>query len=769
MKPKYLAALIFAMYSATASASASALQSFVVKDIRVEGIQRTEAGTVFSYLPVKVGDSLDDEKAAAAIKALYATGFFKDVRLEAENGVLVVMLQERPAVSQIDIVGIKEFSKEQLKDGLKQTGLAEGRIFDKSLLDKAEQELKRQYYSRGKYAVDVTTTVTPLERNRVAISFNVSEGEIAKIRQINIVGNKAFKEKDLLDLCVLTTSGWMTWFSKNDQYSKQKLSADLETLRSFYLNQGYLEFAIDSTQVSITPDKKDIYITLNMTEGEKYTVSEVKLAGEFKVPEDELRNLIQLKAGDVFSRERLTESNKAIGDRLGNDGYAFANVNAVPELDKDKHQVSFTFFIDPARRVYIRRINVAGNTRTRDEVLRRELRQMEGGWYAGDKINRSRERLDRLGYFSDINVETPAVTGTTDQVDVNYNVTEKSTGNIMLGAGFSSTDGFIVSGSVSQSNVFGTGNQLAVQVNSGKVNKVYSLSFTDPYYTVDGLSLGYDIYQRNTDSSSLTSVGNYSSHALGGGVRAGLPINEIDTINFGLNYEKTSLTLATDSPVRYQEFVTEFGSKNQTWRGEIGWARDTRDSIIYPTKGYLQSVYGEVGLPIGDLKYYKVNYRHQWFHPLSRTFTLMLNGEVGIGDGYGGKPLPFFKNYYAGGNSSVRGFDSGTLGPKDINGEALGGTRRLIGNAEVLFPFPGLKHDTSVRMSAFVDAGAAFGPGDATGQYAQMDLADLRYATGLAVSWNSPVGPLKFSLAKPLNAKSGDKEQRFQFTLGSVF
>jgi outer membrane protein insertion porin family len=765
MKPKYLAALIFAMYSV----SASAFQPFVVKDIRVEGIQRTEAGTVFSYLPVKVGDSLDDAKAAAAIKALYATGFFKDVRLETENGVLIVTLQERPSVSQIDIVGIKEFSKDQLKDGLKQTGLAEGRIFDKSLLDKAEQELKRQYYSRGKYAVDVTTTITPLERNRVAISFNVDEGEIAKIRQVNIVGNKAFKEKDLLDQFVLTTPGWMTWFSKNDQYSKQKLSADLETLRSFYLNQGYLEFSIDSTQVSITPDKKDIYITVNLTEGEKYVVSEVKLAGEFKVPETELRSLIQIKAGETFSRERLTESSKAISDRLGNDGYAFANVNAVPELDKDKHQVMFTFFIDPGRRVYVRRISVAGNTRTRDEVLRRELRQMEGGWYSGDKITRSRERLDRLGYFSDINVETPAVTGTTDQVDVNYSVTEKSTGNIMLGAGFSSTDGFIVSGSVSQSNVFGTGNQLAVQVNSGKVNKVYSLSFTDPYYTLDGLSLGYDIYQRNTDSSSLTSVGNYSSHALGGGVRAGLPINEIDTINFGLNYEKTNLGLASDSPQRYKDFVAEFGSKNQTWRGDVGWARDTRDSTLYPTKGYLQSVYGEVGLPIGDLKYYKVNYRHQWFSPLSRDFTLMLNGEIGVGGGYSGKPLPFFKNYYAGGNSSVRGFDSGTLGPKDVNGEALGGTRRIVGNAEVLFPFPGLKHDSSVRMSVFVDGGAAFGPGDVNGQYAKVDLVDLRYSTGLAVSWNSPVGPLKFSLAKPLNAKSGDKQQHFQFTLGSVF
>ena len=759
MKPTLLATLLAALYST----SALALQPFTVKDIRVEGIQRTEAGTVFSYLPVKVGEMMDDEKAAAAIKALYATGFFKDVRLEVENDVLIVQLEERPAISQIEFSGTKEFTKEQLKEGLKQIGLTEGRIFDKSMLDKAEQELKRQYFSRGKYAVDITTTVTPLERNRVALNFNVSEGQIAKIRQINIVGNRDFKEKDLLDLFSLSTPGWLTWYSKSDQYSKQKLSADLEILRSFYLNQGYLEFTIDSTQVSITPEKTDIYITVNLTEGPKYTVSDVKLAGDMLVPEEDLRKLIAIKPGEIFSREKLTESTKKIGDRLGNEGYAFANVNAAPELDKEKHQVSFTFFIDPGRRVYVRHINITGNSRTRDEVLRREMRQMEGGWYSGEKINRSRERIDRLGYFSDINVETPAVSGTTDQVDVNYNVTEKATGSVLLGAGFSSTDGLVLSGSVSQNNVFGTGNQLAVQVNSGKVNRVYSLSYTNPYYTVDGISLGYDLYKRNVDSTSLTAIGNYKSSTLGGGVRMSVPLNEIDSINLGLNYEKTDLTLSSSSPQRYLDFVNEFGASNKTLRGDIGWARDTRDSLTYPTKGRLQRIFGEIGLPPADLKYYKLSYQQQWFYPLSQDFTLMLNGEIGFGNGYGGKPLPFFKNFYAGGNTSVRGYDSGSLGPKDTNGDSLGGNRRLVGNAEIFFPFPGLKNDKSVRLSTFVDGGSAFGVGE------QFNLGNLRYSAGVAVSWFSPIGPLKFSLAQPLNAKPEDKKQRFQFTLGTSF
>ena len=769
MQIKLAVALVTSLWAV----SAHAMDTFVVKDIRVEGIQRTEAGTVFSYLPVKVGDTMDDEKASAAIKALFATGFFKDVRLEQQGNVLVVVVEERPAISKVDIVGSKEFTKEQLTTGLKQAGLAEGRIFDKSKLDRAVQEIKRLYFSKGKYAVQVETTVTPLERNRVSITFNIQEGDVAKIKQINIVGNHAFKEKQLLGVFSLQTPGLFSWYTKNDQYSKQKLAADLETLKSFYLNRGYLEFNVDSTQVSITPDKKDIYITVNISEGDKYTVSSVKLAGETVVPAAELEKLIMVKPGEVFSREKLTETAKKIGDRLGNDGYAFANVNAVPVVDKEKHEVAFTFYVDSGRRVYVNRINVTGNTRTKDEVVRREFRQMEGAWYAADKIKRSRERVERLGYFSDVNLTTPAVAGTTDQVDIDLGVTEKPTGSIMVGAGFSSSEGLILSGSVSQNNLFGTGNQATVQINSGKINKVYSVSYTNPYFTPDGLSLGYDLYRRDINTTSLSSVATYQDSTKGVGVRLGIPLNEKDSINLGLAYERFDLTVGTTSPIQYQDFVTKFGSSNDTVRADLGWARDSRDSLTYPTKGMLQRVYGEVGVPPGSLEYYKLSYQQQWFKPLSKNFTLMLNGEIGFGNGYAGKPLPFFKNFYAGGVSSVRGYDTSTLGPKlndPVNGVvAAGGNKRVVGNAELFFPMPGLKDDQSVRLSTFIDAGSTWGPDDYLGRYSSFNFKDLRYSTGVALSWISPVGPLKFSLAKPLNPKPGDRTQAFQFTLGTVF
>ncbi len=744
-------------------------EPFVVKDIRVEGIQRTEAGTVFSYLPVKVGEVMTDEKTAAAIKALYATGFFKDVRLEARDGVVIVTVEERPSIAKITLSGIKEFSEDDLKNGLKQTGLAEGRVLDRALLDKAEQELQRQYFNRGRYAVEIKSTLTPLERNRVAVQFDVVEGDSARIRQINIVGNKAFKEKELLNQFASTTPGWLTWYTKNDQYSKSRLGGDIEALRSFYLNRGYLEFNVDSTQVSISPDKQGIYITVNVTEGPQYRVSDVKLAGQMLVPEAELQKLVTVKPGEVFERDRLTESTKKIADRLGNDGYAFANVNAVPELDKDKSTVAFTLFVDPGRRVYVNRVNVAGNTKTRDEVVRREIRQMEGAYYDAEKINRSRDRLNRLGYFNEVNIETPSVAGTTDQVDVNVSVAEKSTGNVMLGAGFSSSEGLVLSGSVSQSNVFGTGNRVSAQINSGSVNKVYSLSFTNPYYTIDGISLGYDLYRRDIDATGLDNVGDYKTSTYGAGVRFGLPINERDFISFGLTYEQTSLSIDPSSPTIYKLFEQEFGSDNDTLRLDASWARDTRNSYLFPTKGQLQRVAAEVGTPLGSLQYYKLSFQHQHFLPLSKRFTLMLNGEVGIGGGLSGKPLPFFKNFYAGGNSSVRGFKNGTLGPKDLNDDALGGDKRIIGNAELFFPLPGLKDDQSLRMSAFVDAGATFGPNDDQGRYKDFAFGDLRYSAGIAVLWVSPLGPLKFSLAQPLASKPGDREEMFQFTLGNTF
>ncbi|MFZ5556225.1 MAG: outer membrane protein assembly factor BamA, partial [Pseudomonadota bacterium] len=476
------------------------------------------------------------------------------------------------------------------------------------------------------------------------------------------------------------------------------------------------------------------------------------------------------KPGEIFVRDRLTETTKKIGERLGNDGYAFANVNAVPELDKDKATVAFTLFVDPGRRVYVNRVNVAGNTKTRDEVVRREIRQMEGAYYDAEKINRSRDRLNRLGFFNEVNIETPSVPGTTDQVDVNVSVAEKSTGNVMLGAGFSSSEGLVLSGSVSQNNVFGTGNRLSAQINSGSVNTVYALSFTNPYYTIDGISLGYDLYRRDVDASRLSNVGDYKTSTLGAGVRFGLPVNERDFISFGLTYEQTSLTIdPLTAPTQYKLFVDEFGNDNDTLRLDTAWARDTRNSFLFPTKGLMQRVAAEVGTPVGSLQYYKLSFQHQHYFPLGKDFTLMLNGEVGIGGGLSGKPLPFFKNFYAGGTSSVRGFYNGTLGPKDINGNVLGGDKRVVGNAELFFPLPGLKDDQSLRMSTFIDVGATFGPNDANNLYQNFAFGDLRYSAGVAVLWVSPLGPLKFSLAQPIVKKDGDKAEVFQFTLGSTF
>lgn len=760
MKVRYVVALV----SALCASVSWAREPFEVKDIRVEGIQRTEAGTVFSYLPVKVGDVLDDEKAAAAIKALYATGFFKDVRLESENGVLIVVIEERPAIAQINIVGAKEFEKDKLKEGLKQAGLAESRIFDRSTLEKAEQELKQQYMARGKYAVKITTTTTPLERNRVGITFHVDEGRTAKIRKINIVGNKAFKEKDLLSAFSLRTPGLLTWLTKEDQYSKQKLGGDLESLRSYYLNRGYLEFSIESTQVSITPDMQDIYITVNIIEGPKYDVSEIKLAGELLVPEEELRKLIKLSTGDTFSREKLTESIKLITDRLGDDGYAFANVNASPQLDKEKQQVAFTFFIDPGRRVYVRRINITGNSRTRDEVIRREMRQFEGGWYSTSKINRSKTRVDRLNYFTAVNVETPAVPGTTDQIDVNVEVKEKPTGAVMFGAGYSNMEGLILSASVAQDNIFGTGKFVNLMVNTGSVNKTYSLSYTDPYFTKDGVTAGLDLYKRVLNTRTLSSVMNFNTDTLGAGLRFGIPINENDSILGGLGAEQTTIDLGPDSPQRNIDFVNKFGRTTLNIPGTLSWRRDGRDSAIWTTSGTTQRAFVEVGLPGGDLTYYKLSYDLRWYFPITEIFTLMLNGELGYGGGYSGKELPFFKNFFAGGNTSVRGYNISSLGPRDATNRTLGGNKRAVGNIEVLFPMPGMRNDRTVRLSAFLDGGTVWGPGGV-----RPEQEGLRYSAGIAVTWISPMGPLKISVAQPLNSKPGDNIQRFQFQFGQQF
>ncbi|MBC7501790.1 MAG: outer membrane protein assembly factor BamA [Herminiimonas sp.] len=756
---------------AVVSGHALAVDPFTVKDIRVEGIQRMEAGTVFSYLPVRVGETFTDEKGSAAIKALYATGFFKDVRIEIEGDVLVVMVEERPAIAGVDFTGSKEFEKDQLTKAMKDVGLSESRIYDKSLVDRAEQELKRQYLSRGLYGVQITTTATPIERNRVKITFAVDEGEVSRIREIEIVGNKAFSDKELRSQIALSTPGWFSWYTKADQYSKQKLTGDIETLKSYYLNRGYLEMQIESTQVSITPDKKDIYITINISEGAKFNVANVKIEGETFGREDELLALVTLKKGDVYSGEKLADTVKKISERLGNFGYAFANVNANPELNRDKSEVAFTILIDPGKRVYVRRINMSGNTKTRDEVIRREFRQFENSWYDGEKIKMSRDRVDRLGYFNSVTIETPEVQGTTDQVDVNMTVTEKPTGNILLGAGFSSTDKLTLSGSIQQTNAFGSGDTVGINVDTSSRNRTIALSHTNPYFTDDGVSRSFEVFSRTTRPPQIN-AGDYRVKTLGGNMRFGVPFSELDTVFFGAGIERTTVDTyrgipgIIDSPQLYFDYVRSFGdgisATTTSLPLTVAWQRDSRDSALTPSTGRYQRLNFEIS-PAGDQRYYRAIYQHQYFRPLFSGIVLALNGELDYGKGMSGKPYPVFKNFYAGGIGSVRGYQGSSLGPKATNGDPLGGTSRIIANAELQLPFPGSGADRSLRWFTFFDAGNVYA------ENAKVDLADLRYSAGLGISWISPIGPLKLSFGKALNEKVGDRPQKFQFQLGTGF
>lgn len=738
-----------------------AFTPFTVTDIRVEGLQRIAPGTVFSYLPVKTGETFDETRSTDAVRALFKTGFFKDVRIERDNGVLVVVVTERPAVSSIEITGNEDIETEPLMDSLKEIGFAEGRVFDRSLLDKVEQELERQYFSRGKYAVKITTTVTPLERNRVGISIAISEGRAARIKQISIVGNTTFDDQTLLEDFQLSTPTLISFYTGVDQYSKQKLSGDLETLRSYYLDRGYINFNIDSTQVSITPDKKDIYLTINITEGDQYKVKEVRMAGDLVVEPTELFPLVQLNPGDVFSRKRVTETVEKVGERLGDMGYAFANVNTIPEVDEKTKEVVVTFFVDPGKRVYVRRINMSGNTATRDEVLRREMRQMEGGWFSTSAVERSKTRLDRLGFFEEVNVETPTVPGTTDQVDVNYSVTERPSGNLMVGVGFAQSSGILFNASVTQDNFLGSGKRVSLAFNNSDVNTVYSFSYLNPYYTLDGISRGFGMFYKETDAGEAN-LADYSVNTFGGNVTYGVPINEYDSLRLNVEYENLDITATSFSSSEIVTFLADHGSQFDNVKLTGGWAHDTRNKTIFPDRGSLQRASAEVTVPGLDLQYYKLGYETQNFVPLTKLFTLMLNGEVNYGEGFGDyNALPFFENYYAGGVRSVRGFEDNTLGPQDSLGNPFGGGFRAVGNIEVLFPPPFFTKTNSFRMSTFVDVGNVYPT------ISDFDAADLRYSVGVGATWLSPLGALTFSLAKPLNEKAGDQVQVFQFTIGA--
>jgi outer membrane protein insertion porin family len=743
------------------ASNAWAVSPFTVRDIRVEGLQRVEPGTIFVSIPVRVGDVYDDEKGSSAIRALFGLGLFKDVRIEVSGDVLVIVVEERPTVSEVDFVGTKEFDKDVLKKALRDVGLADGRPFDKAQLDRAEQELKRQYINRSLYAAEVVTTVTPIERNRVNLTFSVVEGEPAKISEIRIVGNTVFSESTLRNLFDLDTGGWLSWYTKSDRYSRSKLNADIETLRSYYLTRGYLEFKVDSTQVAILPNKQDIAIAITITEGERFVVSGVKLEGNYLGKDDEFKSLVTIRPGEAFNADQVAETTKAITDYFGNFGYAFARVEARPEIDRSTNRVALVLQADPSRRAYVRKVNVAGNSRTRDVVVRREFRQFEASWYDGDKIRLSRDRVDRLGYFSEVGIETQEVPGSPDQVDLTLNVVEKPTGSLSLGAGYSSGDGLGLSFGLKQENAFGSGNSLGIQVNTSKVNRAVVFNTTDPYFTEDGVSRTIDVYHRT--NSPYEDQSYYKLVTSGGSLRFGVPFTESDTVYFGAGLEKTTIVPGTALPASYLNYANEYGYSSSAVPLTVGWSRDRRDSALAPNSGRYQRANAEWSVA-GDARYVRATYQFQEYIPLNKRFTLAFNAELGLGSAVGGRSFPVFKNFFGGGLGSVRGFEQGSLGPRDSSGVVIGGTRKVNLNVELMAPFPGAGNDRTLRMYGFVDAGSVSGPGGVND-----NANSLRMSTGVGISWISPVGPLRLAIATPIKKFEGDKIQTLQFQIGTTF
>ena len=747
--------------AALASQMAWAINPFTVRDIRVEGLQRVEPGTVFGSLPLRVGDTYTDETGSAAIRALYALGLFNDVRLDVQGDVLVVIVQERPTVAQIDFAGNREFTKEVLQNALRDAGMTAGRPYDKALIDRAEQEIKRQYINRSLYGAEVQTTVTPVARNQVNLAFNITEGQPARIKDIHIVGNRVFSESKLKDLFDLDTGGWLSWYTKSNQYSRAKLNADLEALRTYYLTRGYLDFKIDSTQVAMSPDKESMSITINITEGERFVVSGVRLEGNYLDREDEFKSLVTIKPGEPYNADEVTATTKAFTEQFGNYGYAFATVNADTEVDSGNHRVAFVIKAAPGRRAYVRRINIEGNTKTRDEVIRREFRQFESSWYDGEKIRLSRDRVDRLGFFTDVGVTTAEVPDAPDQVDLVVTVKEKPTGSVQIGAGYSSAEKLSFTFGLSQDNAFGSGNQLDLQLNTGKYNRTVVVSTTDPYFTSDGVSRTVEAYYRSAKPYQ-DQGGNYRLITMGAGLKFGVPVTEQDTVYLGLNAERTDIRTGTNIPAAYLAYADRFGYKSTSFPFTVGWSRDTRDSALAPNEGRYQRLFGELGL-LGDARYVKANYQYQQYVPLSKQYTLAFNGELGWGKGLSGQPFPVFKNFYSGGLGSVRGFEQATLGPRDVTGSFIGGARKITLNTEFITPFPGAGNDRTLRLFGFVDVGALLG------EHEKIERDAFRASAGVGVSWISPMGPLRFAFAVPVRKKAGDRIEKFQFQIGTSF
>ncbi len=744
------------------------MESFTVKNIQINGLQRIETGTVLSYLPIKNGDTIDATQTDAIIKKLYATGFFKDVRLEEQGDTLIINLAERPVINQITINGDKVFDHDKLVQSLKDSGLADGKIYDSSILDQAILGLKSEYYNRGLYSVQITSTIMPLERNRVSINIQISEGLVAKIANIRIMGANKFSQGKLLSEMYLTTGNMLSWWTKDNQYSSDKLSGDLETIRAFYMNQGYIEFKINSVQVQLSPDKKSVFITINITEGNQYTIKDLKIAGDNKnIPLSEIEQLVTVKSGDIINQAKLTKDLDAIKTKVGEYGYAFANVNPIPEIDQNTQQVSYTLFLDLDKKVYVRKIDISGNDKTRDVVVRRELRQQEASLYNSKAIKRSKDRLGQTGYFKNTDITTTPVLGVNDQVDMTVKVEEANTGSINMGVGFAQGQGLLLNGSVSQSNLFGSGKSASLSASTSQLNNNIGLSFTDPYFKPNGTSLGYDLYSSGYTPDKV-GYSPYSTQTIGARARTSIPVSEFDKITFSLGLENTQINLSgTAVPLRFMQFTNQFGNSVYSIPASIGFARNTTDSTLWPTSGATFSETIDGSLPgIGGAQYYRFNSQNNWYLPISENLTWKTNATAGFINPYGSNTtVPFYQNYYMGGMTSIRGFSIGSLGPKDTDGSSLGGTRQAIFSNEILFPLPGIKQDKTVRVSAFLDTGALWG-GNSFGLTPEQSF---RASYGMGLTWISPLGPIKISYAIPLVKQPNDSLEPFQFMFGTSF
>lgn len=743
--------------------STASAEPFKIRDIVIDGLERIEPGTVFTYIPVKVGDVFTDTDSAEVIRELYKTELFSDVVLRLENSVLIVEIKERPGIASIDIVGNKDIPDEQLIESLTDIGIAPGRVLNRSVLDRLENELLQQYFARGKYNVQIKTLTTELARNRVDVKIQIAEGKVAKIKDVNIVGNSVYQDKELKkEFESGNKPFWKIW-ADNNNYSKQRLSADLEQLRSQYLNTGYLNFSVDSTQVSITPDKKDIFITINVNEGNQYTLTDIKLAGNFEVPEQELRDLLVIEVGEIFSRSQVVASSSRISNRLGADGYAFARVNPIPDVDEENNTVALTFFIDPGKRVYVRRVNVVGNQFSRDEVFRRELRQMEGGWYSQSGIEASRRRIQRLAFVEAVEIDTVQIPGEDDVVDINIAVSERLAGSFSIGAGFSDSQGPVVTTSVSQDNFLGSGKEVSFRINTSRVNTVYDFSYSDPYYTIDGVSRGFGFSYISTDAEEAD-ISDFDSDQFSLRANYGIPLTEVDRVSVVGDVRTTQITTSSNSSDEVVGFLDDNGDDFLNFNLTGIYSHDSRNRRTFGTKGLFHRARFEFTVPSSDLEYYKVSHEHIWLYPLNDTFTLSTRSEIGYGDSFGSTTdLPFFEKFRAGGSDTVRGFRDNTLGPQDSEDDAFGGNFLTTAGVEIYFPIPSLADPSRFRLGIFADIGNVFE------EYDDFETSELRGSAGLEINLITGLGGVTLSFASPFNDDEDDETEPFQFELGTSF